>query len=139
MTAETPTDTPTDFTILQGHKYMNLITFRRNGQPVSTPVWMAQAGERLYVTTEMNTGKVKRIRHTSRVQLAPSDRAGKQIGPTVWGNARLLSGTQAEHADTLLGEKYGLMKRLFDLFGKLRSGERVFLEIVPAEGEQVSG
>ena len=124
-----------DFAVLQGQQYMNLITFRKNGQPVATPVWLAQEGSRIYVMTGMDSGKIKRIRQTSRVQVAPSDRRGTPLGPAVWGTARLIEGTQAKHANHLLTEKYGMLKRIFDLASKLRPNMRAFVEIVPATGE----
>lgn len=124
-----------DFAVVQGHQFINLVTFRKNGQPVTTPVWMAQEGSRIYVMTGRNSGKIKRIRHTSRVQVAPSNRRGAPLGPAVWGTARLIDGAQAQHADMLLTKKYGLLKRLFDLASKLRPNTRAYLEIVPAVGE----
>ncbi|HEU5015495.1 MAG TPA: PPOX class F420-dependent oxidoreductase [Roseiflexaceae bacterium] len=131
----TPAHITLDFAALQGQQFMNLITFRKNGQPVSTPVWMAQEGSRVYVMTGRNSGKIKRIRHTSRVQVEPSDRRGISRGPAVWGTARLIDGAQAQHADRLLTKKYGMLKRLFDLASMLRPNTRAYIEIVPAVGE----
>lgn len=128
--------TTTNFSHLRDQQYMNLVTFRKNGPPIITPVWMAQEGERLFVMTGAKSGKVKRIRHTSRVQVAPSDRRGTPLGPLAWGTARLLSDAEARHADRLLTKKYGMLKRLFDLSSKLSKGERVYLEIVPAEMDE---
>jgi Pyridoxamine 5'-phosphate oxidase. len=71
------------FAPLAGHQYMNLTTFRKNGQPVPTPVWFAQEGDRIYVVTQAASGKVKRIRANPRVQLTPSDARGKPLGATI--------------------------------------------------------
>jgi uncharacterized protein len=120
-----------DFAALEGQQFMNLITFRKSGQSVATPVWFAQDGERLYVMTIDNTGKVKRVRNSGRVQVGPSDRRGTPTGPVVEGVARVLPPGEAQRADTLLSRKYGLMKGVFDLMQKLRSAPRVYLEIVP--------
>lgn len=127
--AQTPIDA--DFAALHGQEFMNLTTFRKNGQPVPTPVWFAQDGERLYVMTVDNTGKVKRVRNSSRVQVGPSDRRGNPTGPLAEGTARILSSAEAQRANALLGQKYGWMKRMFDLFQKIRSTPRVYLEIAP--------
>lgn len=129
------TQIASDFAALDGQEFMNLTTFRKNGQSVPTPVWFAQDGERLYVMTVDNTGKVKRVRNSSRVQVGPSDRRGTPTGPVAEGTARILSSEEAQQANALLNRKYGWMKRMFDLAQKLRSTQRVFLEIVPrAEG-----
>lgn len=119
------------FTALHGQEFMNLTTFRKSGRPVSTPVWFAQADERLYVMTIDGSGKVKRVRNSSRVQVGPSDRRGTPTGLAAAGVARILRSGETSRADALLGKKYGLMKRMFDLMQKVRSRPRVYLEIVP--------
>jgi len=58
-------------TPLPSSTYVSLTTFRRTGVPVSTPVWAAPDGETLVVWTRTDSGKVKRLRHTSRVTVAP--------------------------------------------------------------------
>jgi PPOX class probable F420-dependent enzyme len=50
-------------------KYVSLATYRRNGVEVKTPVWIARVGERYYVFSAGDAGKVKRIRATPRVRL----------------------------------------------------------------------
>jgi hypothetical protein len=35
--------------LFEGHKYINLTTFRKNGQAVPTPVWFVVRDGRLYV------------------------------------------------------------------------------------------
>lgn len=64
--------------------YVRLTTFRRNGTPVPTPVWVvadrSALGGRdgdLLVITGAEAGKVKRLRHNGRVLLVPCDRRGK--------------------------------------------------------------
>ena len=47
-------------------QYLNLETFRKNGDGVKTPVWFAQEGESLYVMTIPTSGKAKRIRRLAR-------------------------------------------------------------------------
>lgn len=59
------------------HKYVSLTTFRRNGEPVSTPVWAVHDGDAVGVSTPAGTGKLKRLRHDPRVQLRPCSRGGE--------------------------------------------------------------
>jgi uncharacterized protein len=54
-------------------KYVSLATYRRNGVEVKTPVWIAKVAGRYYVFSAGDAGKVKRIRATPRVRLAPCD------------------------------------------------------------------
>jgi uncharacterized protein len=116
--------------VLEGHKFANLTTLRKNGQEVTTPVWFAKLGDNVYVVTTQSTGKVKRLRNNPAAQLGPSDQRGKPLGPQVAVVGRLLS--EGEYAPVLqaLNAKYGLMKRVIDLMLKLRGlqAQRVYLE-----------
>ena len=75
---------------LQGYRYLNLTTFRKNGAPVVTTVWFAHMEECVYVWTAKASGKVKRIRNNSTVQIAPSIHLGRPCGPGIEGRARIL-------------------------------------------------
>jgi uncharacterized protein len=61
---------------LADHRFVSLTTFRRSGAPVATPVWVGRDGESLVVLTPAGSGKVKRLRHDSRVELRPCGRFG---------------------------------------------------------------
>ena len=65
------------FLSLGDEDFVSLTTFRKSGEPVSTPVWIAREGDALIVTTPESSGKVKRLRNSGRVQLRPSSRMGK--------------------------------------------------------------
>ncbi len=106
-------DQANEFSVVEGHKYISLTTFRKSGRPVSTPVWFVKKSDNLCVWTQLGSGKVKRLRHNSRVTLAPSTMGGKVVGPTVEGIAHLLSPQEKEEVRLLLLAKYGWMQRLF--------------------------
>jgi uncharacterized protein len=130
----TETTAQAPFSLLHKQQYANLFTFRKSGEAVKTPVWFAERHGRLYVMTTINAGKVKRIRNSGRVQIGPSDRAGKPLGPTVEAHARLLSDpADIQRAKNALDDKYGLMKAVFDFFGTLSGMERAWVEIGPVE------
>jgi len=57
--------------------FVQLTTFRRSGAAVHTPVWVVPDGEGLLVTTTSGSGKVKRLRRDSRVELRPCSRRGR--------------------------------------------------------------
>ena len=42
---------------LDRHRYINLVTFRRSGEAVKTPVWLAKRGERFYVFTAVGPAR----------------------------------------------------------------------------------
>ncbi len=104
------------FPNLQGHSYANLTTFRKSGIPVTTPIWFAAEHNALYVVTEGHSGKVKRIRHTPRVQIGPGTSSGKLLGAVVEATARVLPESQFPLALQALRQKYGWQLKIFELF-----------------------
>lgn len=133
MTAEQPSAaTENPFAFLLPHKYALLKTFRKSGAEVATPVWFAFDSGKLYIVTEGNSGKMKRIRNTPHVILAPCDRAGKVLGPEVTGQARELPAPEYERANAFLAHKYGFIYQIFAFVMRLRkSFNRTFIEIQP--------
>ncbi len=123
-----PSDTP--FPNLAGHQFMSLTTFRRNGIAVPTPVWFAERDGHLYVTTQAQAGKAKRVRATSRVTVAPCTMRGELLGEAVAGQARVLPESEAEHAHQILLAKYG--QQFTDVVSRNPHAQRVFIEITPA-------
>jgi uncharacterized protein len=87
--------------------YVSLTTFRRTGQPVPTPVWAAPDGEDLVVWTRADSGKVKRLRHTARVTVAPCDVRGRARGPAVEATARFVDRADRPQALAALRRAYG--------------------------------
>jgi PPOX class probable F420-dependent enzyme len=121
---------PDALSILEGHQFANLTTFRRDGTGVTTTVWFARDGDRVYIMTMVSAGKVKRLRNNPSARLGPSDRAGKPLGGEVVVRGRLLGDAERPAAVRALNRKYGWQKRIFDLMFKLRgrSASQVYLE-----------
>ncbi|WP_306471851.1 PPOX class F420-dependent oxidoreductase [Streptomyces sp. st140] len=65
---------------LAASKYVLLTTFRRDGRAVPTPVWVMRDGDCLAVWSAVEAGKVKRIRNSGRVTVAPCDWRGPRRG-----------------------------------------------------------
>jgi uncharacterized protein len=101
--------------LLSKEKYVALTTFRRNGTPVVTPVWFAVDNGKLYVYSELNAGKMKRVRATGKVEVAPCTMKGKVTGEAASGTAVSLDAGRGAYVHGLLNKKYGLIKRLFEL------------------------
>ena len=63
-----------DAATLAREKQISLTTFKRDGTPVSTPVWtVSDDGRRLLVWSAADTWKVKRIRRDPHVRVAGCD------------------------------------------------------------------
>jgi len=66
-----------DLAELNKARFVSLTTFRKTGVGVSTPVWIAQDGDDLVVTTPVGAGKLKRLRNNPLVEMRPCNRMGK--------------------------------------------------------------
>jgi PPOX class probable F420-dependent enzyme len=100
--------------------YVSLSTFRRNGQPVDTPVWCAASGDDFFVFSAGNAGKVKRLRNSSRARMGVCDVRGKLLGDWHDAEAELISEPEEiERALDALRAKYGWQMWLADVGSKL--------------------
>lgn len=115
------------FANVAGRKYLSLASFRKNGQPVRTPLWFAEDGGKLYLMTRDDSWKYKRMRHNPRVLVAPCTMRGQITGPDVEGRARILEAAEFPAARQALERKYWLMRLPF-----LWSKHNIFFEITPA-------
>jgi PPOX class probable F420-dependent enzyme len=106
-------------TPLPSSTYVSLTTFRRTGVPVSTPVWAAPDGETLVVWTRADSGKVKRLRHTSRTTVAPCDFRGRVAGPVVDGVAEFVGRDERPGALAALRRAYGVRFQLGYVLSRL--------------------
>ena len=117
---------------MDDHRYLCLATVRRNGVEVKTPVWFAAADEKLYVFSAGEAGKVKRLRHSPRVRVAPCDARGRVQGAWQDGTGRIVKDARViERAQAALRAKYGWQMWLLDLFSRLtgRIRRRAWIEI----------
>lgn len=112
--------------------YINLMTFKRDGHGVATPVWFATIGERLYVFTDGTSFKVKRLRANARSRVAVCNAWGTVDGRWHEAEARVVDDAATiESAYTALRRKYGWQMWLVDLTSRLagRIERRVIVEI----------
>jgi PPOX class probable F420-dependent enzyme len=113
-----------------------LTTYRATGQAVTTPVMFAISQGTLYVGTRADAGKLKRLRRSGHVTLAPCTYSGKVTGAAVAGNARILTEPQeCTTASTALAKKYGftlpLTRTAWRLLHRKANAEEVYLAIEP--------
>ena len=130
QTVACATVTEGDFQLLRNSRYCLLLTFRRSGKGIATPVWFAEARGRLYVRSEGDTGKVKRIRAGSQARVAPCTFRGRPTGGVIPARARLLADYEREFAERALAEKYGLLRRVYRRVFPPGEGD-VYIELAP--------
>jgi PPOX class probable F420-dependent enzyme len=117
---------------LAAQRYVSLVTFRRNGAGVPTPVWIAGDGARLYVVTNGTSAKMKRLRNNDKVRLAACTARGKVTGEWTEARARRVDDpTSIATAEAALERKYGYQITIFRFFSRVsgRARDRAFIEI----------
>jgi PPOX class probable F420-dependent enzyme len=95
---------------IRGQKYISLATFRKNGEKVATPVWFGEDGNKLYVMTRSDMGKIKRIRNNPQVRVAPCTMRGKITGAEYAALARILPPEEHAHAREAINRKYWMAR-----------------------------
>ena len=122
---------------LADEAFISLTTFRRDGNPASTPVWVAGEDGRLLVLSDADTWKVKRIRRDGHVRVAPCGATGKVRGEVLEGQATILA--DKTRVKALEARKYGLVYRVIrlskEISHRLRrqpAPEEVTIEIIPS-------
>jgi uncharacterized protein len=128
------------FAQFDGHKYLNLETFKKSGDGVKTPVWfaadpasnLASSDAKLYLYTIGVSGKVKRVRNNPRVKIAPCDMRGNVLGEWVEARAEIITGEEAARGMQLLNKKYFPWKQLLAFFASFSRRERIVFALHPA-------
>jgi uncharacterized protein len=133
-----------DFEELRNFRQAIVVTYRRSGEPMPTPInYAVSADGKLYFRSEPPMGKMKRIRNNPRVLVVPCTFRGKPRGAAAEGIARELSGAEAERAFELIESNWGAVMRPYERGLDLLGVPEVYVEVVPvahiAEGKQISG
>ena len=95
---------------IRGQKYISLITYRKNGAAVATPVWFGEDGEKLYAMTRSDMGKTKRIRNNPQVRVAPCTIRGAVTGPEFAATVRILPAEHHAQARAAINRKYWMAR-----------------------------
>jgi PPOX class probable F420-dependent enzyme len=123
---------PATSTPLDHERYINLETFKKDGNGVKTPVWAAPLDGKLVVFSESKAFKVKRLRRDPRFRAAGCDMRGKVHGEWYSGTGRIVE-EPAQIARMLgaLGEKYGWQMAIGNFLARLtgRFNRRAYIEL----------
>lgn len=114
-------------------EYILLTTFTKDGRAKPTPIWAVPDSDGLIAITQEQSWKVKRIRNTPRVTIAPCDMRGNPKGEAVEAVASILDKSANGATYAAIGKRYGLLGKTFNVFSKLRGGmsKNVTIEIKP--------
>lgn len=131
---------------LDDARYVALTTYRRDGSPVPTTVWIAPLADRWVVITQAGSHKAGRLRSDPRVAVSPSDWRGRVSAgaPVYRGTARFLDGDEREVALGAVRSKYGIAARAWPLLSRIvntlrrrRRRDRAVIELSLTEGGAV--
>lgn len=105
--------------------YVSFTSYRKNGTPVSTPVWIAPGGDDLYFFSDTDAFKVKRVRYNPAVTLQPCDVRGrvKEGSPLVTGHAEILEHAETPRVRRIVNRKYRVLGTIGAFFSRLRGAE----------------
>ncbi len=112
-----------------------LVTYKRDGTPVGTPVNIAVEGDLAFVRTWDTAWKFRRIRNNPEVEVAPATARGKPTGPAIQARARVLDGDESAYAGRLLARKHPILHGLLvPLVHRLRGNRTMHIELTPVSG-----
>ncbi|GLW47402.1 PPOX class F420-dependent oxidoreductase [Streptomyces sp. NBRC 14336] len=103
-------------------QYLLITSYRKNGTPVPTPVWVVRDGDHLGVWTAADSWKVKRIRARADVLVGPCDMRGRPTGDQIPATAEIADRETTARYRKLIARKYGVMGRLTLLGSRIRRG-----------------
>ncbi len=124
-----------DFQELAKHKHCLVVSYRRSGEGVPTPVWAGVEGDTIYFRSEARAAKIRRIRANPRVVVAPCTMRGKPRGPGVAGNARILPPEEEARAEAAIQARFGVGRRLYESVVMNVGPAGTYVEVTPAGGD----
>jgi PPOX class probable F420-dependent enzyme len=132
-------DAPAPARRLADEPFVDLVTFRADGSPAHTPVWVSGDGEQLFVSTFGDSHKVRRIRSDPVVAVAACDGHGNVADDEhyVAGRAVVLDRSEFRPGVRAHRAKYGgHFSMMWPARWPLRlvGKKRVWILVVPAPG-----
>jgi uncharacterized protein len=112
-------------------KCINFETFRENAGPVKTPVWFVVSSGTLFVSTELNSGKVKRIRRSSKARMVSSTMGGEPKGEWIDAKVRFADLGESKRVVSMMNRKYNILKWVHDIYNWIRRRKIIILAITP--------
>ena len=117
---------------LRGRNYCVLVTYRKNGAAIPSPLWFGIGNAKIYVHT--GGVKLKRIERNPNVLVAPCTFRGRPLGPPIKATARLLSSGKENDAEASIQSNYGFQRRIYNrMLGDL-DAVGTYIEITPMAG-----
>lgn len=126
------------FDTLAEQHYALLVTFKRSGEGVPSPVLFALRDGNVLFRTDAGVGKVKRMRNNPRVLVGPCNFRGKPLGPMAEGTARFIEEKDAEEARLAIRSNYTRPMAIFESGADRMPISLAYVEVTPAEEHGVT-
>ena len=117
---------------LETGKYINILTYKKNGHGVSTPVWFIRKDNKIYIRTSNQSGKVKRIKNNNNVSYALCNISGKIKGEWHSGVAKIEPDIN-KIIFSKITEKYGIFAHIMNILYKIKKMDIIILSIEPRD------
>jgi PPOX class probable F420-dependent enzyme len=114
---------------LRGRKYCVLVTYKKSGEAVPSPLWFGTGNGKLYFQTGATSAKVKRIGRNPDVRVAPATSRGRPLASSFVATARVVPPEGEAEAERWLQANYGLGRRLYSLLSDRVAS--VYVEVTP--------
>ena len=125
--------TARDFAALRGARQALIVTFKRSGEPVPTPVNFGLTDDgKLIFRSEPHVAKVKRLRRDPHVRVCPCNMRGKPVGPVTEARARVLPEADHERAHAVLESNWRADMKVFERALENVGVPEVYVEVTPA-------
>jgi uncharacterized protein len=122
------------FEHMRGARQALVVTFKRSGEPVPTPVnfGLDDDGGRLFFRTEARLAKVARIRNEPHVRVGPCNLRGRPTGPMAEGRARILPAEEHERAYAAIARNWSAAMKPYEKVADRVPVELAYVEVTPA-------
>jgi PPOX class probable F420-dependent enzyme len=120
---------------------MNVRSFRKDGLPIDTPVWVVVIDGGVAFFTDDRSFKFKRLRRNPRIEVAPSDVWGKVSAPWQPAVCRVIEDpARKQRIFDLIAKKYGIHWTMSTLGKRLlrQLHHRVVFEVALDEAAQAN-
>ena len=125
--------TAPDFEPLRGARQALVVTFKRSGEPVPTPVNFGLDDQgRLYFRCEPHVAKIRRIRNDPHVRVCACNFRGKPTSPVAEGRARVLPPEENDRARDVIAANWAAGVSQFERAGERLGWDLVYVEVTPA-------
>lgn len=124
---------------------ISLVTYRKSGKEIATPVWVIPYNNGGIIRTSSNSGKVKRIKNNSKCTIAPCTMTGKVTGNKIEAKAEIsetlgVNNKSLKEINKKIREKYKLLdliigpnSLIFRILGRKNTSKVAIIKIVPLE------